>query len=407
MTLRWATVAARRPSRCCAATCSVLSTRATAGPDQRATAYLRKQRDDPPRLHQRQSPFLLRSAPDDERFKEDTLVRLRGPARVDRDERDRAALANATVALGRGESLGEMARDALNNGLLEAARARGKSSHRLWAVDDDPADLDVAEQRKALNVGEAERAPDLDLLTKAEFRQRGADVRDLFLDAGNQLGLVAAIDAEDRSSLGEEPAFPVAPDLSAVGLGVNDGDPPGSDGDVVDVRLTVAGDAAVMEQPHAGAVEQRFEADADPEFAIAALLPDAGARRLVGQLDQEGSEAAQLVPGALLTGVVPALVLPQRTPTRVAGIDRGVGAGSELGPGTAQAGDRPRCRVPDRRGADREIGGADQALIGTAQTQLLWGASRADENGIGRGRTQLDLNQRMVEREARCGSAEW
>jgi hypothetical protein len=55
-----------------------------------------------------------------------------------------------------GKGLGEMAQDALNDGLLEPARACRKSSHRLWAVDDDPADLDLTEQREPVDVGEAE-----------------------------------------------------------------------------------------------------------------------------------------------------------------------------------------------------------------------------------------------------------
>jgi hypothetical protein len=150
------------------------------------------------------------------------------------------------VPLGRGKGLGEMAQDALNKGSLKRARACGKSSHRLWAVDDDPADLDLAEQRKPINVGEAEGAPDLDLLTKAELHQRGADVPNLLFDARDQLGLVAAVDAEDRPSLGEESAFPVGSDLPALALGVDDRNASRSDGDVIDVCLAVPGDAAVV-----------------------------------------------------------------------------------------------------------------------------------------------------------------
>jgi hypothetical protein len=77
-------------------------------------------------------------------------------------------------ALGRGKGLGEVSHDSLNDGLLERARACGKSSHRLWAVDDDPPDLDLSEQREPVDVGEAEGTPDLDLLTKLALRQRGA-----------------------------------------------------------------------------------------------------------------------------------------------------------------------------------------------------------------------------------------
>ena len=120
-----------------------------------------------------------------------------------------------------------MAQDALNEGLLTAARACGKSGHRFWAVDDDSADLDLAEQRESVDVWEAERASDVDLLGNVQVGERGVDVGDLFLDAGDQLGLVAAVDAEDRPSLGEQSAFPVAPDLSAMNLASITVTPPG------------------------------------------------------------------------------------------------------------------------------------------------------------------------------------
>jgi hypothetical protein len=175
-----------------------------------------------------------------------------------------------------------MAQDALNEALLESARACGKSSHRLWAVDDDSADLDLAERREPVDVWEAERASDVGLLGDIQVGESGVDVGDLLLDAGDQLALVAAVDAEDRAPLGEEPALPVAPDLSAMGLGVNDRDASWSDGDVVDVRLTVPRDAAIVEQPDACPVEQLLQPSADPDLAIATLLPNAGARWLVG-----------------------------------------------------------------------------------------------------------------------------
>lgn len=192
-----------------------------------------------------------------------------------------------------------------------------------------------------------------------------------------------------------------------MGLGVNDGDADRSDGDVVDVRLAVPGDAAIVEQPNAGPVEQPLQTSADPDLTTPALLPDAGARRLVGSLDEEGPKSAEPLAGALFARIVPPLVLAKCARTRLAGFDQGGGAGSDLEGGTAQARDRPRCRVPDRHGAHREIGGADPAPTGTAQMQLLCGASRADENGIGRGHRRLDLNQRMVEREMRSGSTDW
>jgi hypothetical protein len=92
------------------------------------------------------------------------------------------------------------------------------------AVDDDSADLDLAEQRESVDVWEAERASDVDLLSNVQVGEGGVYMGDLVLDAADQLGLVAAVDAEDRSSLGEDPAVPVTPDPSAVGLGVDDGD---------------------------------------------------------------------------------------------------------------------------------------------------------------------------------------
>jgi hypothetical protein len=42
-----------------------------------------------------------------------------------------------------------MAHDALNEGLLKAARACGKSSHRLWAVDDARRELGRADPASA------------------------------------------------------------------------------------------------------------------------------------------------------------------------------------------------------------------------------------------------------------------
>ena len=39
---------------------------------------------------------------------------------------------------------------------------------------------------------------------------------------------------------------------------------------------------AIVEQLDVGPVEQLFQAGAHPDLAIAALLPDAGARRIVG-----------------------------------------------------------------------------------------------------------------------------
>jgi hypothetical protein len=160
------------------------------------------------------------------------------------------------------------------------------------AVDDDSADLDLAEQRESVDVWEAERASDVDLLSNVQVGEGGVDVGDLLLDAGDQLGLVAAVDAEDRSSLGEDPAVPVTPDPSAVGLGVDDGDVCRSDGDVVDVRLALPGDAAVVEQPDARPVEQLFQAGADSDFAVGALLPGAGARWLVRDPAEEGPDSA-------------------------------------------------------------------------------------------------------------------
>jgi hypothetical protein len=124
------------------------------------------------------------------------------------------------------------------------------------AVDDDSADLDLAEQRESVDVWEAERASDVDLLSNVQVGEGGVDVGDLLLDAGDQLGLVAAVDAEDRAALNEEPAFPVSPDLSGMSLGVDHGDTTGTDGDVVDVRLTVAGHASVVQQPDPAPAEQ-------------------------------------------------------------------------------------------------------------------------------------------------------
>src|SRR5689334_3242189 len=80
------------------------------------------------------------------------------------------------------------------------------------------------------------------------------------------------------------------------------------------------------QQANAGAVEVFLEPLRDAKLAGGALLPDAGARRLVDHLGEEDAQTAELGTRVLLARVVPPLVLPQGTrtgPARVDGLQGG------------------------------------------------------------------------------------
>jgi hypothetical protein len=53
------------------------------------------------------------------------------------------------------------------------------------------------ELRQALDVRKAQRTDDVELVTEVELGERGADVGDLLLDAGDELRLIPAVDAQD------------------------------------------------------------------------------------------------------------------------------------------------------------------------------------------------------------------
>src|SRR5881227_3773301 len=75
--------------------------------------------------------------------------------------------------------------------------------YRLWAVYDDITEGQWPKEREAVDVGEAERAADLDVLV-AGAGQHGADVTDLALQPVDQARTVARVDEQDRPPRDEQ-----------------------------------------------------------------------------------------------------------------------------------------------------------------------------------------------------------
>jgi hypothetical protein len=207
--------------------------------------------------------------------------------------------------------LSKVAPDSLDGVWLESARASGAPRDPLGAVNEDPANLDASDPRESVNVREAECTSNVDLGIAIKAPERAPDVADLLLDAGDQLCLIAAPDPKDRASFDEQASVPVTADLAAVSLGVDDGHAPGSDGEVIDVRSTVAGYTAVMQEADVRTVEQLLQTGADADLAVAALLPGADAGWFLDHVREEPSEPSELLTRVLLARVVPTLVFAQ------------------------------------------------------------------------------------------------
>src|SRR5437016_190788 len=94
-----------------------------------------------------------------------------------------------SVGSARGERAAEMRPDPLDGLGVEPSRPRGEMGDRLRTVDNDRADLDLSEPGQALDPRKTQRTDDVELVSEVEVGERGADVADLLLDAGDELRL--------------------------------------------------------------------------------------------------------------------------------------------------------------------------------------------------------------------------
>jgi hypothetical protein len=97
-----------------------------------------------------------------------------------------------------------------------------------------------------------------------------------------------------RPALAEQAADPLGADLAAVVLGVDDGDPTGTNGDVVNLCGPVAGQPAVMQEIHPGVGDQLRKALPGPLLPIGAGHPCAGALRLVDYASKDYARPPEL-----------------------------------------------------------------------------------------------------------------
>ena len=141
----------------------------------------------------------------------------------------------------------ELGPDSVDRLGLERARSPRESGYRSWAVDADLADAQLGDHGQASDVGEAERAADIDLILASAF-QRGPHEFDLALDGVDQGGLVASRDHQHLATFGEQSADVSHAHLPAMRFGVDHGNAPGANRDVVDVRAAVSRYAPVVQQ---------------------------------------------------------------------------------------------------------------------------------------------------------------
>jgi hypothetical protein len=170
-------------------------------------------------------------------------------------------------------------------------------------------DDQLPEERDPIDVGEAQRASDVDF-SMAGASQNGSDKIDLTLNPSNQSRTVAAVDVQDRTSGSEQAAHPLDPDLAAMGLGIDHRNAPRSDGQVINVRFAVPRDPAIVKQPDGGPSEVLLQTSTHTNLPLPTLLPDLRAAGLVERPRQEDPEATQNLTRMLLAPPTPLLVLP-------------------------------------------------------------------------------------------------
>src|ERR1035441_816726 len=170
------------------------------------------------------------------------------------------------------EAVAEVAPDPVDRLGLQRAGSAGELRYWLWPVDDDLADAQLGEDRQTVDVGETERAAEVDLILTGAA-QRGSHELDLALHARDQSSLVASSDHQDRAARAEQSTHAIDADLPAMSLGVDHGHATGSDREVVDVRVAVSGAAPVVQQLDLVPLQVFGEARPGTDLAVAALLP--------------------------------------------------------------------------------------------------------------------------------------
>src|SRR5690606_33891665 len=114
------------------------------------------------------------------------------------------------------------------------------------------------------------------------------DETHLLVDALDQAGAVARADEELLHARSEQPALDAKGRPALVALGVNDVNPRGPDGDVVDVR-PCPGDAAVVEEADT-LLREIGQPRAQQLLSACAAGPGGRALRLVGKREDEATK---------------------------------------------------------------------------------------------------------------------
>jgi hypothetical protein len=143
-------------------------------------------------------------------------------------------------------------------------------------------------------------------------------------------------------------------------FGVDHGNSPGSNRDVVDVRAAVSRDAPVVQQLDPVPMQELGESGRGAHLAGGALLPGLGALGLIGHADDQCAETAESLAGVLFAKVLAAGVFARRARAGLPLNDRGL-AGI-----AAQARSGFRRSVPDGLVPDRQVVGTDHAAVGPA-----------------------------------------
>ena len=157
-----------------------------------------------------------------------------------------------------------------------------------------------------------------------------------------------------------------------MGLRVNHGHAARSNCDVVNVRVTVAGHAAIMQQTDSGSGQELLEACADPDLTVAALLPGARAGWLVDHLGGQPAHGTELLTRVPVASIAAAFVFAQCACAWLTGIDwhRLRGCDRAESAHTFKAGDSARGWVPPRRRSDCQIYVALPAPVRSAEGKL-------------------------------------